>query len=171
MQPDVARSEDCPSEKAKMLAAGEIATRQHIEDVNHLLIQAASELLDRAQKHDQSKLGPEEHEKFSLAASRFKEPGNEYGTEGYEKTKEWLGSALEHHYKNNSHHPEHYANGIAGMNLFDVLEMLIDWKAASSRRSADGVLDLSANRTNHKVNESVMQLIRNTADYLEFEYK
>lgn len=171
MNEDVADSEDCPAIKAKLLAAGEIATRQHIEDVNHLLIQSASELLNRAQKHDQSKLGPEEHEKFSLAAARFKEPGNEYGTEGYEKTKEWLGSALAHHYANNSHHPEHYENGISGMNLFDLLEMLIDWKAASARRSADGMLDLSVNRTNHKVPEELMTAIRNTADYLGFEHK
>lgn len=29
--------------------------------------------------------------------------------------------ALEHHYASNSHHPEHYSNGIQGMSLFDLL--------------------------------------------------
>jgi len=150
---------------------GEIATRLHIKDVSDLLLTCSMELQKRAMNHDESKLLPPEHEKFSLAAARFKEPGNEYGSEGYEKTKEWLGEALEHHYANNSHHPEHYPDGVAGMNLFDVLEMLIDWKAASARRSADGMLDLSANQANHKVSDDLMALLKNTADYLGFDHK
>ena len=40
---------------------------------------------------------------------------------------------IEHHYAVNSHHPEHYEAGIAGMSLFDLIEMLVDWKAASER--------------------------------------
>lgn len=153
------------------LLEGEIATRTHIQDVNTLLLVAANNLIARAIGHDESKLGEEEHEKFSLAASKFKEPGNEYGSEGYEKTKEWLGSALEHHYANNSHHPEHYPDGVQGMNLLDILEMLIDWKAASARRSADGVLNLTMNAENHKIPDDLMRIIRNTADHLGFEYK
>jgi hypothetical protein len=42
--------------------------------------------------------------------------------------------AIQHHYKANSHHPEFYDNGVEGMSLFDVLEMLLDWKAATERR-------------------------------------
>lgn len=158
-------------EREMLLLKGEIQTRQHIQDVNTLLLRAAQQLIQRAELHDASKLGPEEHEKFSLAAARFMEPWNQYGAQGYLDTKAWLGSALEHHYAHNSHHPEHYEDGVMGMDLFDLLEMLLDWKAASARRSADGVLDLSLNRTNHKVPEPIMQILRNTADNMGFEYK
>jgi len=41
--------------------------------------------------------------------------------------------AIEHHYKNNRHHPEHFNNGIDEMNLVDLIELLCDWKAASER--------------------------------------
>jgi len=89
-------STEAEQEKARTLLEGEVATRTHIQDVSRLMSVCAAELLVRGSHHDESKLGPEEHEKFSLAAARFKEPGNEFGTEGYEKTKEWLGSALAH---------------------------------------------------------------------------
>jgi len=46
-----------------------------------------------------------------------------------------LGPALEHHFSANRHHPEFHKDGVAGMNLLDVVEMLCDWKAASFRSS------------------------------------
>ena len=155
------------TDKETILLQGEVATREHIQDVNTLLIEAAQELLERAVKHDASKLQPVEHEKFSMAAARFKEPGNEFGTKGYEETKEWLGSALQHHYEHNSHHPEHYDDGVLGMNLFDLLEMLLDWRAAAAARSASGELDLDKSQEMHKIPDDVMRLLRNTAAFLE----
>lgn len=153
------------------LLKGEIATRKHIKDVNDFLLVIANCLINRAKAHDQSKLGEEEHEKFSLAAARFKEPGNEYGSKGYEETKEWLGPALKHHYANNSHHPEFYSDGVMGMNLLDIIEMLVDWTAASKARSKDGVLDLHLNKKIHNIPDDVFTIIKNTADYLAIEYK
>ena len=41
--------------------------------------------------------------------------------------------AIEHHYANNRHHPEHWPNGIDDMTLLDLVEMLVDWKAATVR--------------------------------------
>ena len=44
------------------------------------------------------------------------------------------------HYSRNSHHPEFYGErGIAGMDLFDLVEMLCDWMAAAQRNPSDGV--------------------------------
>ena len=45
--------------------------------------------------------------------------------------------ALDHHYAENRHHPEHFENGIQEMNIVDICEMIADWKAASLRH-ADG---------------------------------
>ncbi len=71
--------------KEKLLLGGEIATRSQIKDVNALLILAAQELLSRAIVHGSSKLEAEEHEKFSLAAARFKGPlpRRSYGNEPF----------------------------------------------------------------------------------------
>ena len=156
--------------KEILILIGEIATRKHIQDVNTLLLLVAKDFLDRAIYHDKSKLSKEEHEKFSLAAVRFKEPGNEFGTKGYEDTKEWLGSALKHHYKHNSHHPEHYENGLSDMNLFDLLEMLMDWTAASAKRSATGILDFSIAKEQHGLSDELLKILINTADYFNIRY-
>ena len=63
-----------------------------------------------------------------------------YGTPEYEAVLERAGPALEHHYRRNSHHPEHYGPaGVAGMDLFDLVEMVCDWMAAAERNPDDGV--------------------------------
>ena len=54
--------------------------------------------------------------------------------------------ALEHHYRRNSHHPKYYVDGIAGMDLFDVVETLCDWMAGAERNPVDGV------KLDHNVN-------------------
>lgn len=51
-----------------------------------------------------------------------------------------MGAALEHHYRANSHHPKHHgAARVAGMDLFDVVEMVCDWIASAARNPGDGV--------------------------------
>lgn len=53
-----------------------------------------------------------------------------------------LKPAIEHHYQVNSHHPEHYPDGFAGMSLLDRIEMYCDWKAAV-KRNKNGDLNKS----------------------------
>jgi hypothetical protein len=71
---------------------------------------------------------------------------------------------LEHHYAANSHHPEHFANGVAGMSLFDVVEMLMDWKAASERH-ADGDIwgSIVHNTERFGLEPQIADVLRNTA--------
>jgi hypothetical protein len=57
-----------------------------------------------------------------------------------------MGEALKHHYANNRHHPEHFENGINGMNLLDVIEMVCDWKAAADLKGVEPNLDYLAQR-------------------------
>lgn len=106
-------------------------TQQHINRVAHYLDKVRADLDSRARNHDQSKLGPEEKPLFDLLTPKLAEL--EYGTPEYKASLRELGSALEHHYETNSHHPEHFINGVDGMNLMDLIEMLVDWKAASER--------------------------------------
>ena len=80
-------------------------------------------------KHDASKLVSPEKDGFDKYTPMLAKM--EYGSDEYKKClKELQHPYLDYHYANNSHHPEHYKNGINGMNLFDVIEMYCDWKAA-----------------------------------------
>lgn len=106
-------------------------TYEHIGKVRAFLTEAAARLLQRANAHDASKLVDPELEAFDRMTPRL--AGLTYGTPEYKESLRELGVALEHHYAENSHHPEHYENGIAGMSLLDLTEMLVDWKAASLR--------------------------------------
>ncbi len=66
--------------------------------------------------------------------------GIAYGSAEWDAAVERAAPALMHHYRRNSHHPEYYGEqGVAGMDLFDVAEMLCDWMAAARRNPADGV--------------------------------
>ena len=73
--------------------------------------------------------------------------------------------ALDHHYLYNTHHPDHYLNGIDGMSLFDLVEMLMDWKAAGERHP-NGMniarsIELSSQR--FSVGGQLKQILLNTA--------
>lgn len=106
-------------------------TYEHIGKVRAYLTDAAARLLQRANVHDASKLVPPELEAFDEYTPLLQHLT--YGSDEYKASLAALGSALEHHYAENSHHPEHFADGIAGMSLLDLLEMVCDWKAASLR--------------------------------------
>jgi hypothetical protein len=67
------------------------------------------------------------------------------------------------------HHPEHYSNGIQGMSLLDVIEMLCDWKAATMRH-ADGDLSKSIeiNQKRFGYSDELKSILINTAIELKF---
>lgn len=106
-------------------------TLKHVERVKYYINQVCTELMIRADDHDRSKLGPEEKPLFDEMTPKLKTL--EYGTEEYKQSLNDLSPALVHHYECNSHHPEHFENGVAGMNLYDLVEMFCDWQAASER--------------------------------------
>jgi len=80
-------------------------TQKHIDRVRALLGQVQSTLKQRAEEHDASKLGPEEKPYYDDAMSLW---GMTYGSPEYKAALARLGPALEHHYKVNRHHPEHF---------------------------------------------------------------
>lgn len=85
-------------------------------------------LIEQAIFHDVSKLESPEKEQFDkVIGERDKHP---YGSPEYNANIAVLGDALKHHYANNSHHPEHYKDGIKGMTLLDLVMMFIDASAA-----------------------------------------
>jgi hypothetical protein len=139
-----------------------VDTLLHIKRVNELLTKSAAELILRGTVHDDSKLESPEKELFDEFTPKLKH--TTYGSPEYKEHLAGLKPALDHHYKNNSHHPEHYEEGVSGMCLFDLLEMFMDWKAASERH-ADGDIfrSIEINKERFGLSEQLVDILWNTA--------
>ena len=89
-----------------------------------------------------------------------------YGRDEYKGFLEGMGEGLAHHYAVNRHHPEHFTDGILGMTLVDLIEMLADWKAATERHD-DGNLARSmlVNTDRFDISAQLVQILVNTADH------
>lgn len=140
-------------------------TLKHIRRVQALLGAVARDLMVRGERHDDSKLGPEEKPLFDEMTPLLK--SLTYGSEEYKASLEKLGIALKHHYAVNRHHPEHFAEGVNGMNLLDVVEMLCDWKAASERtKDGDFIKSIEIGIERFKIDPQLAAILRNTATIL-----
>ena len=138
-------------------------TQAHIYQVESYLAECRINLLNRALEHDKSKLEAPEKEFFDrytpLLASL------EYGSPEYKQALKDLKPALEHHYAANRHHPEHYPLGVWDMSLFDIMEMLMDWKAASERHNEGDIrrsLEISVER--FKLSPQLAAILANTIE-------
>lgn len=117
------------------LATYDVETQQHITRVATLCALSADELMRRGATHDASKF--EDAERFVFAANTSGRDRVPFGTPAYFAHLDTVRPALVHHYAENRHHPEHFPDGIDGMHLFDVLEMVCDWMAASLSDDSD----------------------------------
>lgn len=105
--------------------------KKHIRTVQNYLQRFRSNLYMRGLAHDASKLQSPEKEAYDIMTPRLNEL--EYGTKEYSDSLAEFKHITDHHYANNSHHPEHWENGVDDMSLLDIVEMLADWKAASEK--------------------------------------
>jgi len=141
-------------------------TQEHIDTVAKYLHHMGLILLERTTSHDQSKLESPEAEIFEVMTAKLK--GSTYGTPEYTAMLAEMKPALDHHYANNRHHPEYHADGIKGMNLVDLLEMVCDWKAATLRH-ANGDIEksLEINQKRFGYSDELKAILRNTVKLLE----
>lgn len=139
-------------------------TLAHINRVQVLIAEAMDKVAVRAADHDLSKLAEPEKSTFDACTAKLKAMA--YGSDEYKLALAELKPALDHHYAHNSHHPEHYANGVDGMSLFDVLEMLLDWKAATERMKDGGDIrrSLEINRDRFKLSPQLYSILANTIE-------
>lgn len=136
-------------------------TNDHIDKVQWRMKQMRDELYLRGAVHDMSKLQPPEKPIFDLMTPRLK--ALTYGSEEYKAALTEMGEALQHHYEVNNHHPEHYPNGIDGMTLLDLIEMICDWKAASERHADGNMLkSLEINRQRFGISDQLHSILVNT---------
>ena len=145
-----------------------VDTMEHIETVQRYMRQAKENLGSRSFGHDASKLYDPEKAMFDEFTPKLRDLT--YGTDEYKACIEAMGPALRHHYEHNSHHPEHYASGIAGMSLFDLVEMLCDWKAAGERHADGGDIrrSVAINRERFGISEQLEHVLLNTIEELEW---
>lgn len=137
-------------------------TMRHMERVRNLLNLFVRDLLRRGEEHDQSKLESPEVEMFTEFTPKL--AASTYGSAEYEGFRKAMGPALAHHYANNSHHPEHWKNGVDDMTLLDVIEMLADWKAASERHNNGNILtSIEKNADRFQLSPQLVKILENTA--------
>lgn len=149
-------------------ASAEIATRKHMQRVSELMGEAACELIKRAAKHDLSKLTAIELEPLQRMQDIIDAEGQApYGSDEYKRRTKMLGPMLANHYANNSHHPEHYARGVDDMDLFDVIEMFLDWKAASER-GEESSMNINKACERFEVSDQLRLVMMNTASRLGY---
>jgi hypothetical protein len=140
----------------------QVETLKHIEKVRELVRVFVSKLVTRAQEHDKLKLESPEVEIFAEYTPKLAD--TTYGSEEYMNYLKEMDVALQHHYANYRHHPEHFDKGINDMNLVDIVEMFCDWKASSMRHNDGNLLksiDVNASRFN--MSAQLKQIFINTA--------
>jgi calcineurin-like phosphoesterase family protein len=136
-------------------------TMKHISRVRELMENIAGEILLRSGNHDKSKLLPPEKPIFDEVTPKLK--AMTYGSKEYKDSLASMKPALDHHYANNRHHPEYFMNGIDGMNLVDLIEMICDWKCAVERH-ADGSItkSLEINKVRFGMSDQLIKILENT---------
>jgi len=157
--------------KARILTEDEqltnIQTKEHIGHVQDFLDKFKDELTERGLKHDGTKLEDPELPLFTEMTPKLS--ASTYNGEEYNNFLEKLKPALDHHYAKNSHHPEHYPNGINDMTLIDLVEMIADWKAATMRHDNGNLLkSIEDNTKRFKIDPQLAQILINTAKLLEW---
>ena len=137
-------------------------TKKHIRSVQAKMATVIAILEAHSQIHDYSKLLEPEKGIFEKHGTQLKHVI--YGTKEYEDLLIALKPGLEHHYGENSHHPEHFPNHLNGMSLIDVVEMFCDWCAAIERHKDGNIFrSLEYNRIRWKIDPQLYDILYNTA--------
>ena len=99
-------------------------TIDHIGKVRYRLHVVIKDLEARGLVHDASKLQAPEKPGYDQLQTALKDVV--YGTDAYRAALAEAKPVIDHHYAANDHHPEHYPNGVNGMTLMALVEMLCD---------------------------------------------
>jgi hypothetical protein len=136
-------------------------TLEHIKEVGSRLNSVMVGLSIRIALHDASKLVSPEREIFDEYTPKLRD--TTYGSDEYNGYLKEMKVALDHHYANNRHHPEHFENGIKDMILIDIIEMLCDWKAATLRHADGDILkSIEHNQKRFGYSDELKKILENT---------
>lgn len=142
-------------------------TLTHIQNVRAKIRRVILDLMERSARHDACKLEAPEKEYYDLYTQDLRTL--EYNSPAYKETLKKMQPGIDHHYSVSDHHPEHFIDGINGMNLVNMVEMLCDWKAAGERhveKPTDIYKSIEINAERFGMDEQLKQILLNTASYL-----
>jgi hypothetical protein len=140
-------------------------TLDHIGKVQARIHECTNNLIVRAERHDKSKLMEPEKSGYDQLVIALKDCV--YGSDDYKAALAEAKPVIDHHYAANAHHPEHYENGIAGMSLLDIVEMLSDWKGASERTKQGSIAQsLTYNKVRFGISDQLADILENTVKEL-----
>ena len=124
----------------------------------------ALRLIWRGVIHDYSKFSIFEGMSYGEVLPEFKNV--KYGTSEYDDLLKKFQPAIDHHYKYNKHHPQHFENGYTDMSLLDLTEMFFDWKAASRKKIGTGSLkkSLPINAKRFGMSEDIVKIMNNSLE-------
>lgn len=136
-------------------------TQDHINKVQVRIAEFQAELDQRAAMHDRSKLEEPEKSGYDMLTEQLAELT--YGSEEYRAALAAAKPAIDHHYAQNDHHPEHWTNGINDMSLLSIVEMLCDWKAASEHTKQGSIAaSLVHNKQRFGIDDQLAAILENT---------
>lgn len=137
----------------------------HRELVRKKLYVAIGNLAMRAEHHDDSKREEPEISGFMQMAEELDLSKAEYPSDAYRMIlKKHSNTTIWPHYEANDHHPEHFADGVNGMSLLSLLEMLADWYAAHQRQKGGSMANsLLYNQKRFGISDQLQEIFENTA--------
>ena len=148
------------------MSESKFKTMRHVETVRNYLDSCVKIIMERAQTHDQSKLESPEVEVFEEYTSKLRDCT--YGSDEYMENLKGMKVAIDHHNGVNRHHPEHHAHGIYDMNMFDLLEMIVDWKASGMRHNDGNIYkSIEINKKRFEMSDELAGLLVRTIEYIE----
>ena len=136
-------------------------TENHIHKVRDNLYMIEANLSRRANVHDASKLEEPELSGYEGLSQALR--GLTYGTPEHRAAFAPFKEIIQHHYANNSHHPEYWRNGIDDMSLLDIMEMIADWRAANDRSGGDFYQSIDVSARRFGIDEQLARILLNTA--------
>lgn len=140
-------------------------TLKHIRRVQELMQRVVDNLITRAIAHDLSKLSDPEVAVFAEYTPHLKELV--YGSPEYRECLRMMQPALDHHYSHNAHHPEFHPTGVNGMSLLDLIEHLVDCKAASERHATGDIQkSITINKPRFGYSDQLESILRATVQEL-----
>lgn len=145
-------NKDLESQGLRLHADHVLRVQSHMATMLHMLV-------DRMAVHDQSKYRDAE---IDLITGKPKLNNTPYGTDEYKQVLDSVKLAVSEHYRCNRHHPEFHANGMIDMNLFDLLEMLADWKAAGEQNNGSIEDSLRINTDRYEIPSALAVVLWNT---------
>lgn len=145
-------------------------TKEHINKVRDSMDTFSKIIKMRGLKHDLSKITSDiEYDNYRKVIMTLKL--EKTGSPEYNKARESIKPAVDHHYENNEHHPEHFKDGISGMTLVDLLEMMSDWQAVNDEKPGRDIKPwIRSCKDKYKMSDDLFNVFMNTADLLS-QYK